>query len=238
MAVRRLILFATLVGCLVLASTAGADSYTFNAPFQSTGQGFLTFTGGAGDSLTIGAGNGGNGALITDFFNTQGICGGDCSIVGGYIKLTSGGETMAFASGGSFSYTFGAGGSEQIFGKIPSLGINSSTLLFSASFLPGATFAGSTLTGVGSYASNINTNSIVLNAALGKYHYISGSGDDLSFSITGNCGTSTIGTCQDAINQSVNMFVISEPATLSVLGVGLFAFGTGLRRKMPAGKSA
>lgn len=228
MAVRKMTLLFTFMACFALAGSAWANSYTFNAPFMNTGQGALSFTPGVGNTLAIGAGNGGNGALITDFFNTENICGGDCAIVGGYLTLTSGKETSGFAGGGSFAYTYAAGGSMQIFGKIPSLGINVSTLLFSAGMLAGSSFSGGG--GIGSYAANIDTNSIILNAALGKYHYISAMSDQLSFNISPTCGTG--GICTGAINQSVQTFQIPEPATLSVLGVGLFTFGTGLRRRM------
>src|SRR5208337_2989314 len=44
------------------------------------GQGALSFTPGVGNPLTIGAGKGANGGLITDFFNGAGVCGGDCTI--------------------------------------------------------------------------------------------------------------------------------------------------------------
>src|SRR5208282_5526736 len=74
------------------------------------GQGLLSFTPGIGDTLTIGAGNGGNGGLITDLFNGVGLCGGDCGVTGGYLTLTSGGEVTGTNGGGLAYYTFGAGG--------------------------------------------------------------------------------------------------------------------------------
>ncbi len=228
MAVRRLIFFATVMMCLASAGPAWAGTLIFNAPFQNVGQGAESFTPGVGDSLTIGVlGSGGNGALITDFFNT--VCGGDCHIVGGFMALSSGPETSGSGGGGSFAYFFGSGGTMQIWGKIPSLGINSTSLLLSASFLS-ASFAGNGA--IGSYAGTINPNTVILNAALGSYHFLNGMADDLSFNISPSCGTG--GVCTGTINQSVNQFTVPEPATLSVLGVGLFAFGTGLRRKLLA----
>ena len=108
MAVRRLILSLALVACVALAGPAWAGSLQFHGnSFAMGGQGDLSFT--PGGSLSITAGNGGMGALITDFFSTS--CGGDCPVVGGYMTLTTGGQTSGFASGGAFSYTFGAGGS-------------------------------------------------------------------------------------------------------------------------------
>jgi hypothetical protein len=230
MAVRKVILFVTLVVCLALAGPAWAGTLTFNG-FNVNGQGLLSFTPGLGNSLTIGAGNGGNGALVTDFFNTGGICTGDCSIMGGYLTLSTGPETSGFHGGGIFSYSYGAGGAVDIFGKVPSLGINVSTLLFSASLLPGTTFSGAG--SVGSVLGQLNIGSIVLNPALGTYHFSGASNDDLSFSISPSCATG--GKCTGSLIQSTtSLQTIPEPATLSVLGVGLFTFGAGLRRRMLA----
>jgi len=44
-------------------------------------------------------------------------------------SLTSGPETGGSAGGGTFSYNFGAGGSLDIIGEIPALGINRPTTL-------------------------------------------------------------------------------------------------------------
>jgi PEP-CTERM motif len=237
MAVRRLILFATLTACLALSGPAWAGTVTFNG-FISTGQGLLSFTPGLGNSLTIGAGNGGNGALVTDFINSgigPPICGGDCSIVGGYLTLTSGPETSGFSGGGIFSYNFGAGGNVKVIGEIPTLGINSPTVLFMASLLPGTTFSGAG--SVGSFLGQLNLASIVLAPQLGTYHYTGGSNDDLSFGISPSCATG--GACTGSLVQSTtSLQTIPEPATLSVLGVGLFTFGAGLRRRMGRAKPA
>ena len=72
MAVRRLILFAALAASLTLAAPAWAGSTSIPRQRFCTGQGALSFTPGLGNALTIGAGGGGNGALVTDFFNTDG----------------------------------------------------------------------------------------------------------------------------------------------------------------------
>jgi len=233
MAVRRLILFATLAACLALSGPAWAGSLQFHGN-DFAGQGQLSFTPGMNNTLTVGAGNGGSGALITDFFNSYGICGGDCSVLGGYLTLTSGGENGGSAGGGIFNYTFGAGGTIKVTGEIPFLGINSPTTLFSATFTNG-TFSGAGT--VGSFLGTINLASIVLAPQLGLYHYTGASTDGLSFGLTGTCGTG--GICKGSIVQSDTSFeTMPEPATLSVMGVGLFAVGAGLRRKMAAPKAA
>ena len=83
--------FAALAVCLAVTSYAWAGAIQFHGS-DFAGQGALNFTPGLGYALTISIGNGGNGALVTDFFNTYGICGGDCSIVGGYLTLATGGQ--------------------------------------------------------------------------------------------------------------------------------------------------
>src|SRR5271157_2086211 len=128
MAARRLLLFVALVACLAVAGPAWAGALQFHGNSFNDPMGNLRFTPGIGDDLTIGPGGGGQGALVTDFFS-NGFCFGDCQIVGGYMTLATGGETSGSAGGGAFNYTFGAGGLIQVFGKIPLLGINSSTLL-------------------------------------------------------------------------------------------------------------
>ena len=231
MAVRRLILFVALVACVAVAGPAWAGSLQFHGN-DFNGQGALSFTPGIGNALTISAGGGGNGAFISDFFSNS-ICGGDCPIMGGYMTLATGGELSGSGGGGIFNYVYGAGGNIQIFGKIPLLGINSSTLLLSANFT-GGSFSGSGT--VGSIIASINLASIMLNPALGVYHYSGANNNDISFNVSGTCGTG--GMCTGVIVQADTSFqTIPEPATLSVLGVGLFAFGTGLRRKMLASKA-
>lgn len=227
MAVRKLVLCAILATCLAIVVPAWAGTLQFIGTTFS-GQGALNFNPGMGNDLTIGAGNGGQGALITDLVNNLFVCGGDCAITGGYMTLTSGGETGGSAGGGAFTYTFGAGGTIQIFGSIPSHGINSA-LIFSAQFLPGGIFTGAGT--IGSYVASLNLASIFLNPNLGTYKYVGGANDDISISINPACGNG--GNCNGSIfNSSTVIQTIPEPATLSVLGAGLFAFGAGLRRKM------
>jgi PEP-CTERM motif len=234
MAVRKLVLFAALAACLAVAGPAWAGSLSFHG--NSAGEGELSFTPGVGNDLTIGAGNGANGAVVTDFYSTGGaaICGGDCTIVGGYLTLSTGGETSGGASGGSFLYDFGSGGTIKIVGEIPSLGINSPTTLFMASLVSGQ-FSGTGT--IGSVIVAINLSSIVLAPQLGSYHFTGANNNDIAFDLSSTCATG--GVCTGPIIQSdTNFQTIPEPATLSVLGVGLFAFGTGLRRRMAATKAA
>ena len=241
MAVRRLILIVALVACVALAGPAWAGSLQFHGNSFGSPMGNLNFTPGVGDALSISAGGGGNGALVTDFFTTGGgaLCGGDCAIVGGYMTLTTGGELSGSAGGGVFNYVFGAGGNIKIFGEIPLLGINTPTLLFTANFT-GGSFSGSST--VGSIIASINLASIMLNPALGTYHYSGANNNDISFNVSNSCGNPTMGNhglCTGQIVQSDTSFqTIPEPATLSVLGVGLFTFGAGLRRRMLAQKPA
>jgi hypothetical protein len=237
MAVRRLILIVTLVACLAVAGPAWAGSLQFHGnSFADGGQGTLSFTPGSGNDLTIGPGNGGNGALITDFFSTGGasICGGDCPILGGYMTLTTGGQVSGGAAGGVFNYSYASGGMIKVIGEIPILGINTPTVLFMANLM-GGTFNGSG--SVGSVTVAINLASIVLNSALGSYHFTGANDNDISFNITTSCGTG--GVCTGSIVQAdVTFQTIPEPATLSVLGVGLFTFGAGLRKRVLAPKPA
>jgi hypothetical protein len=227
MAVRKMTLFVTLMACLALAGPAWAGTLQFHGN-NFAGQGALNFTPGIGNALTIGPGGGGSGAFISDFFNTTGFCGGDCPIIGGFMTLTTGGETSGSTGGGAFLYSFGSGGVIKITGEIPILGINSPTVLFMANLLSGTfTGAGS----IGSLTVGINLASIVLVPQLGKYHFTGGNNDDISFNVSPSCSTG--GVCTGAIIQSDTTFqTIPEPATLSVLGVGLFTFGTGLRRRI------
>jgi hypothetical protein len=219
---------------LALAVPAWAGTLQFNG-FNPNGQGALNFTPGIGNTLTIGAGNGGSGGLDTDFFNTYGICMGDCNIVGGYITLTTGPETGGFANGSIWSYNYGTGGTVKVTGEIPFLGINSPTVLFTASLLPGTTFSGAGT--VGAFDGEINLASIGLAAQLGTYHYSGASNDELSISIDPGCANG--GVCNGTVIQSLTTVqTIPEPGTLAVLGAGLIFSGAGLYRKAPRTKRA
>jgi PEP-CTERM motif len=227
MAVRKLVLCAILATCLTIVVPAWAGTLQFTGT-DLAGQGSLSFTPGLNNLLTIGPGGGGQGALVQNLVNNLFICGGDCAITGGYMTLMSGGEATGTVGGGSFLYTFNGGGTIDIYGTIASHNINSA-LIFSATFLPGGVFTGAG--SVGTYVASVNLGSIFLNPNLGTYKYSGGSNVDTSITI--NPGCSTGGACSGLIfNTNTTLQTIPEPATLSVLGAGLFAFGAGLRRKM------
>ncbi len=232
MAIHRFIPVAALAACMVLAISAWAGNLQFHGN-DFGGQGTLSFTPGLGDSLTVTAGAGGNGALITDFFSSYGTCGGDCSVVGGYMTLSTGGQLACpaggCAAGGAFNYSFGAGGNIKIVGEIPTLGINTPTVLFTASFLSGS-FLGTG--GVASVVAGINLASVALAPQLGLFTFYSGSdNDDIAFNVSPTCSSG--GVCSGMIIESDTSFqTIPEPSALSVLGGGLFIFAAGLRRRI------
>ncbi len=228
-------IMALLLVALVAPPGLRADTQTFIG-FNANGQGALNFTPGLGDAATIGPGSGGNGALITDFLNTGGFCGGECSIIGGFLTLTTGGETSGSSGGGVFSYTFGAGGTLEITGEIPLLGINAPTVLLTASFLSGTTFSGAGATG--SILGQLDLASITLNPALGTYTYTGGSSEDLSFSIDPACSTG--GLCTGSIVQSTNSLqtvTAPDPGSFSLILSGLLGLGllAGLKRHLGKG---
>jgi len=109
-------------------------------------------------------------------------------------------------------------------------------LLMSATFVSGATF--STSGTVGTYSGALFVPSIFLNTVFGTgYNWTGGSGDAITISLDAN-GCNNGGVCSGEVDQaaaSLQFSPIPEPATLSVLGVGLLALGTGLRRKMLLG---
>src|SRR5271157_5643309 len=224
MRVRRLTLIAVVLACLALSSPVWAGEIQFTGDALN-GQGLLsinpTQSGGNG-ILSIGAGNGGNGALIQQFLNTTNICAGACTITGGYLTFSTGTEASQTVDPGVFvNYTFNAGGSIKVIGGIASLGIANGSTLFSATFLPGA---GITIFGQsGSFQGGLNLASIILNPLLGKYTFQTGHDNEFAFNIDAACITG--GVCNGTLSQSTVQMTIPEPATLSVLGIGLFASG-------------
>ncbi len=230
MIVRRLALVVALIASFGSAGPARASLLAFNG-FNAGGQGLLSFTPGLGDTLTIGAGNGGNGAPVTDFVNSAGLCSGDCSIVGGFLTLTSGPETSGMSGGGIFSYGFGAGGTVDIFGKVPTLGINSSTLLLSATFNTGTAFSGAGT--VGSFLGSLNLASISLNPSFGTYMYAGASNDELSISISPSCATG--GLCTGSLIQSTTALqTVPEPGTMTLFGTALVGIAGIVRKRRHA----
>jgi len=227
MVIRGLTFLAAVVLCLALSSPmwAGTLQFTGNTLF---GQGLLSFAPGAGAQLTIGSGGGGDGALITDFLNTTGVCSGDCSVTAGYLILTTGTQASQTLFPGGVSYTFNAGGSIQVIGGIASLSIANGSTLFSATFAPGAGIT--VIGGSGAFVGGVSLASIVLNPLLGTYHFQGGHDDDFVFNVDPACLTG--GQCVGTLSQSTLQLTIPEPTTLSVLGIGLCASGAGLRRKI------
>jgi len=219
----KTLLGAVLISCIVFAGPAWAGTLNFSG--NSLGEGELSFNPGYGNTLTIGSDGTNPGALITQLLNTSGLCGGNCAISSGYMTLTSGVET----SGGSGTYTFGAGGTIDIYGGIASLGIANGTLLLSATFSSGSTLVAGASTGV--FSGNLNLASITLNPALGAYNFSGGSTAAITVDLSGTCSGG--GPCQGSITTAgVSMQTTPEPASLSLLGTGLLAVGGVLRKKL------
>src|SRR5271166_2704507 len=245
MTIRRLFLYALLGTCLTPGIPAwagalppGAIQFAGNA---LTGQGLLNFdpTENEGNGvLTIGAGNGTLGGLITDLFSntTPLICGGACTITAGYLTLTSGVETSGGPQGTGVLYTFGAGGTVSIFGGIPALGIPNGSALLTGTFLAGDTFmvtpAG--LTATGTFLGMIDQTGILLNPLVGQYTFTSVSNLDTSMDLNLSCAT--LGNaCSGSVDPIVQLQTpVPEPGALSLLfGAGLASFGAGPRRRRP-----
>jgi hypothetical protein len=218
-----LILFVAIV-----APNAQAQTLFFSG---SGSQGELSFIPGVGNVLTIGAGSGGNGALIDLLNNNAGLCGGFCSITNGYMTLTTGTVSYSFSGAGDFYYTFGSGGTIDIFGGIPSLSIGPSSLLLSASFLSGAEFYN--VGTLGLLYGNPNLGSISLNPALGTYNYTGAVMLEDSFPVNPTCGSG--GICTQPISQSeieLDYSPAPEPSSLVLFGTGLLGLTGVTRRKL------
>lgn len=214
----KLLLGAVLISCTMLTGPAWAGSITFDG-FSPGGQGTLKFKAGTGDRLTVGAGGGGLGALISQLFTFSGACSPNCSVTNGYLILTTGGQTSSVGG----VYTFGSAGSSiEIFGDLPGMGNTPEVLLQ-------ATFNSETLFG-GDFHGLLNLSSILLNPAIGTFTYNSGSSDAITFNLMGSCNASG---CHGLVNNAdVVLTTTPEPASLGLLGTGLLAVGCVLRKKL------
>jgi hypothetical protein len=217
-----------LIGCLTLLVYPASAALIFSG-LNNPGQGLMTFSPGIGNSLVVGSGNGGKGALITNLFNSNGLCNGNCGIDGGYLTLTTGGETSGFACCGGWHYWYDGGGSVEIWGAIPDLGINTVSELFSAQFLPLGQFDG--IDGLGGLLASIDPKSVHLNAALGKYQIVSPWMEQVFLPVHGcGDGSDCSGPAQ-ITNVQMQTEVVPEPTSLVLLGSGVIALGSKLRRR-------
>ena len=217
MAVRRLVLLAALMACLTLAGPAWAGDITFSG---STPQGELTFNG-IGSMLSIGSGFGGSGGPIDLVMSQFATCNPSCPITNGFLSLMAG---PAIAGGSPGIWLFGAG-TISIMGTIPGFG---SSLL--TANITSATFD---LFHGGPSAFTATLSSVVLDAGFGTLQTLGGNALALTILVNANCENTGVGCAGQVLSDSVtvNANAIPEPATLSVLGVGLLAFGAGLRRR-------
>lgn len=210
--------FAVLVlTCLaVCLPVAQADSLQFTGTTLS-GQGTFTFQPGSGQQVSV------TDALINKLLTSSGQCTTGCSVSGGYIDLSSGGE-VSYSNG---VYTFNTGGELEIFGSISSLGINSVTNLLSASFLNGQTlqFSGST----GTFRGLLDPSSIQLNPAIGS-NPISGTDTESEFDVSFNSSTGAYTGDVSKSTVMVTTAAVPEPASAFLL-ISSIGIGGLLRRK-------
>ena len=241
MIVRKLFLCAMVVTCLALAGPAWAGTFNFSG--ASLGQGSLCLdpTGGNGcgisngNTLSVGSDGTNTGALISNVLcagEMPGACTGNNTIFNGYMTLNSGTLMGGGCNGTSCSYTFN-GGASSFLTIVGCFGSGSCTpvTLLTAQFVSGDSFSSSGT--VGTFSGALLVSSIMLNNIFGSgYHFTGGSGDAITISLDGMvCNNG--GICDGLVDDSAaSLQFIPEPATLSVLGAGLLALGTGLRRKM------
>lgn len=234
---------------VTVAMPAGASSIQPSTiDFSGGTGGLVSYTPGVGNSLDI---TNAPISLVSGFWNSS-----KYSIVGGILDLITGGcVTGCTINGktGSTNDTFADGGSIEIFGGIPSLGIPAGTLLLEGFFdsaldpatwgfrrICSATF--STLSGTkhtggmnGCVAvTDINTDLLAgLNFPTFK---TSGGGymSQMFLDLTLSLGTYT-GSVRST---DILIHPDPEPATLALMGVGLLFVGTLTRKKLISRHSA
>lgn len=216
----RVVLFAAVMVCIVpmVALPAHAETIGFSGSTASPGGGTFGFTPAAGASISV------SNALIQSLLTSFGACNPSCAVSGGLLNLTSGGQIANPVPG---LYIFGAGGTINITGGIAALGIAAGSSLLSATFLPNATFNFSA-TSTSTFGGNLNLASIMLNPAIGTFTYIGGSDNQVFMNVKFAGGTYSGDVFSS--NVAIQATPISEPASLSLIGVGLIGFAALLRR--------
>jgi len=229
-------LFSVFLAVCILATPASAGPITID--FSGVAGAVVSFTPAVGNSLDI---TGAPISLVSGFWHSS-----KDAIVGGALDVVTGGCVTGCkinkGTGSSLDF-FEDGGSLEIFGGIPKLGIAPGTLLLKGYFdsaltVPGirphcslteADLAGAKGGGMNGCVAITDINSILLEA-LGfsptKTHgigYMSQMFLDVTLSLKSYTGK--------VMASDIILHPIAEPATLALMGVGLLFLG-GLTRKI------
>jgi hypothetical protein len=209
----KVILLGAMVLVALLAPAAlFADSIVFSSPGTTSGTGTVSYS--AGGTFTV------TSAVITDVY----INGVDYPVVDGILDLTSGATSGYLGcTGGACLASFDAGGSLDVTGEVPGLGITTVSPLLSSSYLVNGvlSFTGGS-NDTGWYSADLDPSSVVLNsgilAALLDTTVMSGSNTELLIHID-----FTTSTYSGKVSESGADIITPEPATMSVLGLGLLS---------------